>query len=246
MIRAFLVTFITFAYIVVLGPPYLIYGLISGDNRPLYNIGKRGARMAVWLAGAHLEVHGHDKIPTGRAVVFMANHQSNCDPPAIVAVLPPVVIMAKKEFFRVPILGRGMKACGFIPVNRRNREQAFEAVERGVAALKAGRSFLVYPEGTRSPDGRLQRFKRGVFIMAIKAGAPVVPISISGGRKIMPKGKFVMRPGLVRITFHEPVSTEGLTIEDRQLVIDRVREAILSGLEENEWPLDERKAGDRE
>jgi 1-acyl-sn-glycerol-3-phosphate acyltransferase len=236
MIRAFLVTLVTFAYVLILGPPLLIYGAISGNTDPLYRIGKLGARMAVWLAGARLEIHGLDRIPRGRAVVFMANHQSNCDPPALLAVLPPVLVMVKKEFFRVPIIGRGMVACGFIRVDRSNREQALEAVEKGVQALRAGKSFLVYPEGTRSPDGRLQSFKKGVFVMALKAGAPIVPISVSGSNKIMPKGKFVMRPGRVRITFHEPILTAGLAVEDRQAVIERVRTAILSGLERGEWP----------
>jgi 1-acyl-sn-glycerol-3-phosphate acyltransferase len=193
--------------------------------------------MAVWLAGARLEIHGLDQIPRGRPVVFMANHQSNCDPPALLAILPPVLVMVKKEFFRVPIIGRGMVACGFIPVDRRKREQALLAVEKGVGALKAGKSFLVYPEGTRSPDGRLQRFKKGVFVMALKAGVPIIPISVSGSHNIMPKGKFVMRPGGVRITFHETVATEGLAIEDRQVIIDRVRQAILAGLEKDEWPI---------
>jgi 1-acyl-sn-glycerol-3-phosphate acyltransferase len=239
MIRASLVTLVTFAYIVVLGTPLLIYAAIRGNADLVYRIGTLGARMALWLAGTRLEIHGLDRIPSHRAVVFMANHQSNCDPPALLAVMPPVLVMVKKEFFRVPILGRGMVACGFIPVERRNREQALAAVEKGVQALKAGKSFLVYPEGTRSPDGRLQRFKKGVFVMAIKAGAPIVPISVSGSNKIMPKGKFVIQPGPVRITFHEPVATEGFAIEDRQSIIDRVRQAILAGLDKNEWPVEQ-------
>jgi|SRR5208337_683885 len=236
MIRASLLILVTFAYILILGPPVLLYAAISGNSDPVYRIGTLGARMAVWLAGARLEVHGLDRIPSHRAVVFMANHQSNCDPPALLAVIPRVVVLVKKEFFRVPILGRAMAAVGFIPVDRRNREQALEAVEKGVQALKTGKPFLVYPEGTRSPDGRLQHFKKGVFVMAIKAGAPIVPISVSGSNKIMPKGKFVIRPGRVRITFHEPVATEGSGVEDRQLIIDRVRQAILAGLEKEEWP----------
>jgi 1-acyl-sn-glycerol-3-phosphate acyltransferase len=239
MIRASLVIVVTFAYVLILGPPVLIYAAISGNPDPVYRIGTLGARMALWLAGARLEIHGLDQIPSHRPVVFMANHQSNCDPPALLAVLPPVLVMVKKEFFRVPIVGRGMVVCGFIPVDRRNREQALEAVEKGVQALKAGKSFLVYPEGTRSPDGRLQRFKKGVFVMAIKAGAPIVPISVSGSNKIMPKGEFVIRPGRVHITFHEPVATEGSAMEDRQLIIDRVRQAILAGLEKDEWPLEQ-------
>jgi 1-acyl-sn-glycerol-3-phosphate acyltransferase len=237
MVRAFLVTLITFAYVLILGPPVLLYGAVSGNADPLYRVGKLGARMALWLAGVRLEIHGLNQIPSGKAVVFMANHQSNCDPPALIGVLPRVVVMVKKEFFRVPILGRGMLMAGFIPVDRRNREQALEAVEKGVQALKAGKSFLVYPEGTRSPDGRLQRFKKGVFVMAIKAGAPIVPISVSGSNKIMAKGKFVIHPGGVRITFHKTVATEGLQIEDRDAISDSVRQAILAGLEEDEWPV---------
>ena len=110
MIRAFLVTLVTFAYVLVLGPPVLIYGAVSGNTEPIYKIGMLGARMALWLAGARLEIHGLERIPRHRPVVFMANHQSNCDPPALLVVLPPVLVMVKKEFFRVPIIGRGMVA----------------------------------------------------------------------------------------------------------------------------------------
>jgi len=236
MVRAFLVTFITFAYVLVFGPPVLIYGLLSGNSDPIYGTGVRGARLALWLAGVQLEVQGRDRIPPGRPVVFMANHQSNCDPPALLAVLPNVLVLVKKEFFRVPIMGSAMRLVGFIRVDRKNREQALDAVERGVLALNAGKSFLVYPEGTRSPDGRLQKLKKGVFVMAVKAGAPIVPISVSGSNKIMPKGKFVIRPGRVRITFHDSIETEGLTTEDRDLIIERVRQAILTGLAKDEWP----------
>jgi len=236
MLRATLVTLAVIAYVLILGPPLLIYGALSGNTDPIYKAGMLGARMALWLAGVRLDIHGLERIPRDEPVVFMANHQSNCDPPALLPVLPTVVVMVKKEFFRVPIIGGGMVARGFIPVDRRNREQALGAVEKGVQVLKAGKSFLVYPEGTRSPDGRLQRFKKGVFVMALKAGAPIVPISVSGSNKIMPKGKFVMRPGVVRITIHEAVPTEGFTVEDRETIIDLVRHAILVGLEKDEWP----------
>ena len=236
MIRALIVTVITFAYVLLFGPPVLLYGLLTGHTDPIYRTGVRGARMALWLAGVQLEVRGRERIPRGRPVVFMANHQSNCDPPALILVLPKVLVLVKKEFFRVPVIGSGMTLVGFIRVDRKNREQARDAVERGVVAIKAGHSFLVYPEGTRSLDGRLQPFKKGVFVMALKAGAPIVPISVSGSNKIMPKSKFVMRPGRVRITFHDSISTTGLTIDDREMIIERVRQAMLTGLEKDEWP----------
>jgi 1-acyl-sn-glycerol-3-phosphate acyltransferase len=238
MIRGLLVICMTLAYVLVVGTPVLIYSAISGNTDFLYRVGILGARVILRLAGVRLVLQGREKVPTQGAVVFMANHQGNCDPPAIFVHLPPVLVMVKKEFFRVPILGRGMRLRGFIPVDRQNRERAFEAVEQAVEALKAGHSFLVFPEGTRSRDGRLQPFKKGVFVMAIRAGAAIVPISISGSSKVMRKGEFAIHPGTVRLTFHDPVPTTGYTLEDREQVIALVRGAILKGLEKEEWPLE--------
>jgi 1-acyl-sn-glycerol-3-phosphate acyltransferase len=189
---------------------------------------------ALRLAGARLEVHGLEKIPKRCTLVFMPNHQSNCDPPAVFLILPAVLVMAKKEFFRIPVLGRAMRMRGFVPVDRKKREKAIESVEQATRSLQAGHNFLVFPEGTRSPDGRLQPLKKGVFVMAIKAQATIVPISVSGSRRIMPKGKLLISPGLVRITIHDPVPTEGCTLEDREQIMERVRQAILSGLTEEE------------
>jgi 1-acyl-sn-glycerol-3-phosphate acyltransferase len=238
MLRSIFVIAVTFAYIVVTGIPTITYALLTGNTDPVYNVGVAGAKMALWLAGVRLVVAGREKIPQGRAVVYMPNHQSNADPPAAIAVLPPVLVMAKREFFRVPILGRAMRLRGFIPVERKHRERAIAAVEKAVESLRAGNSFLAYPEGTRSPDGRLQPFKKGVFVMAIKAGAPIVPISISGSSKIMRKGEALIRPGTIRITLHDAVPTEGFTVEDRGKAIQMVREAIRTGLSPEEQPAD--------
>jgi 1-acyl-sn-glycerol-3-phosphate acyltransferase len=239
MIRAIITTIITFAYILLVGPWFLIYALISGRTDALYGCGRLGARMAVWLAGMRIEVVGIGKIPKNQAVVFMPNHQSLSDGPAIVGILPPVLAIAKKEFFKVPVLGRAMVLRGFVPLDRKNRERAIQAVEEAAARLRAGLSFLAFPEGTRSPDGRLQSFKKGVFMMAIKGAAPIVPISISGSSRIMRKGELAMHPGRVRITFHDPVPTAGCTVADRPAIMERVRQAILSGLTKDEWPKDE-------
>jgi 1-acyl-sn-glycerol-3-phosphate acyltransferase len=236
MIRSIFVTTITFAYIVILGVPLLVHAILTGNTDPIYRVGVAGTKMALWLAGVKLQVAGLEKIPKARAVVFMPNHQSNCDPPAVISILPPVLVLAKKEFFRVPVLGRAITLRGFIPVDRKNRDRAIQAVERAVEKLKAGASFLAYPEGTRSPDGRLQAFKKGVFVMAIKAGAPIVPISVSGSIKIMRKGEMSMHPGTVRITIHDAVPTEGFTLEERAKVMEMVRGSILSGLSAEEQP----------
>ena len=236
MFRSIFVTIVTFAYILLIGPWFLIYALLTGRTDALYGCGRWGAKLSVWLAGIKLEVLGLEQIPKDRAVLFMPNHQSLSDGPAVFGILPPVLAIAKKEFFKVPVLGRAMMLRGFVPLDRGNRERAIQAVEEAAKSLRAGNSFLAFPEGTRSPDGRLQAFKKGVFVMAIKAEAPIVPISISGSRKIMRKNEWAMHPGPIRITFHAPIPTAGFTMADRAMIMERVRQAILSGLSRDEWP----------
>jgi 1-acyl-sn-glycerol-3-phosphate acyltransferase len=238
MIRTLFAVVVTCAYILVVGTPFLIHAVLSKNTEWLYRVGVLGAKLALRLAGVSLVVRGLEKIPAGRAVVFMPNHQSNCEPPAIFSILPPVLVLAKQEFFRVPILGRSMVLRGFIPVDRQNRQRAIEAVEKATESLKAGKSFLVFPEGTRSPDGRLQPFKKGVFVMAIKAATPIIPISVSGGSEIMRKGEFVVHPGELYITIHDPIPTERCTLEDRDEIMERVRQSILQDLSPQEQPLE--------
>jgi 1-acyl-sn-glycerol-3-phosphate acyltransferase len=236
MIRTAFVALVILAFLIFLGVPLLIYSVLAGETDTLYRVGRWGCKMVVRLAGIRVEIHGREKIPAGRAVVFMPNHQSNCDPPALISVLPEVLVLPKKEVFRIPILGRAMRRRGFIPVDRKNRERAMQAVEEAVKALRAGNSFLVYPEGTRSPDGRLLPFKRGAFILAIRAQVPIVPLSISGASRIMRKGEWAIHPGTLRITFHDPVPTAGYGEENGGAIIGLVRAAIISGLAEDEKP----------
>ncbi|HUY15021.1 MAG TPA: lysophospholipid acyltransferase family protein [Terriglobia bacterium] len=238
MIRTTLTFTLTFAYIFLVGGPFLLYAVVSKRTDALYTVGVLGARLALWLAGVKIEVTGKEKIPAGRAVIFMPNHQSNSDPPAVFVHLPPVLAMAKKESFCVPVLGPSMRLRGFVPVDRQNRERAKEAVEQAVRSLKAGHSFLVFPEGTRSPDGRLQRFKKGAFLMAVKSGAAIVPVSVSGSRFIMPKGSNALRPGVIRITFHDPVAVEEFGADRLPELQARVRQAIASALTPEEQALD--------
>lgn len=243
MLRATYVSLAAFILIFGLGIPLLLYSAISGDTDVIYSVGAFCSGLVLRIAGVRLEVTGREKIPAGRAVVFMANHQSNADPPALAACLPPVLFLAKKEAFRIPVLGRAMRMRGFIPVDRKNRERAAEAIDRAAEALRGGKSFLVFPEGTRSPDGRLRPFRKGVFRMALKAGAPIVPVSLSGATRIMRKGHWAMYSGIIRITLQEPVRTDNRRVEDREEVMEGVRRAILLGLEDEEWGLEDLDRG---
>jgi 1-acyl-sn-glycerol-3-phosphate acyltransferase len=234
MLRGILLGLLSFLLIFLLGTPLVVYALISGNSDPLYRAGVYCAGIVMRLGGIHVQVFGQDRIPAGQAVVYMANHQSNADAPGLFCCLPPVLALAKKEMFRTPVLGWAMRLRGFIPVDRSRRERAIEAVDEAARSLRAGKSFLIFPEGTRSEDGRLQPLKKGGFIMALKAGAPIVPVSVSGGRKIMRKGDWAVHSGTMHVTFHDPVPTVNRSLDDG--VIDEVREAIAQGLNTDERP----------
>ncbi len=229
-LRAILVTAFLMLYVLILGSPMILYSLVAGSIEALYAVALAGARAGLWLARIRVEVFGRENILRGRACVFMANHTSNVDPPALVPLLPRVAILGKKEFFRIPILNIAMRMAGFIPLDRSNREAAIASAEGAVEGLKSGLPYLIYPEGTRSRGGVLGVFKKGPFVLAIKAGVPIVPITIEGAEKCMAKGEMALRPGTVRITFHPPVETSGHRFEDRNELAQKVREIIASAL----------------
>ena len=132
----------------------------------------------------------------------------------------------KAEMGKLPVLGRAMRLVGFVPVDRANRASAIASVDAAAARLAAGDSFLIAPEGTRARDGRLLPFKKGGFVMAIKAQAPVVPVALHGTADAMPRGRFWVKPGVVRIVVGPPIPTEGLTVDDRDRLTTTVRDRM--------------------
>jgi 1-acyl-sn-glycerol-3-phosphate acyltransferase len=162
--------------------------------------------------------------------VYAINHSSNVEPPIVFDVLhglfPRLLVLYKAELRKLPILVRVFDVAGFVPLERGNRDQSLPAIDRAARALEAGNSFLIFPEGTRSRTGELLPFKKGGFIMAIKAQAPVIPVAIAGARHAMRKGSFVIRPTIVRVRFGAPVETAGMTLDDRDRLVERVRTCV--------------------
>jgi 1-acyl-sn-glycerol-3-phosphate acyltransferase len=161
----------------------------------------------------------------------MANHESLFDIPALVLAIPADFrIVAKRELLFVPIFGWALWLAGFVFIDRSDRESAIRKLERTVRTIRGGRSIVVFAEGTRSPDGRLLPFKKGGFILALQAGVPIVPVSIRGGRDILPKGSLHPRPGRIELVFGAPVPTSIYSLETKDALIARVRDRIASGL----------------
>jgi 1-acyl-sn-glycerol-3-phosphate acyltransferase len=168
-----------------------------------------------------------EHLPRGRAAVYCANHQSNVDPPLLFTALHPRMhILYKHEIDRIPLLARAFRMGGFIPIDRRRKESAMRSIELGSESLRSGNSFLIFPEGTRSKTDDLLPFKKGGFIMAIKAGAPIVPVAVQGGREAMRKGSAIIRPVTVSVRVGQPIETAGVSLDDRDALIVRVRAAI--------------------
>lgn len=193
----------------------------------LYVLGHIGVRLGLALAGIRFRIAGAEHLPRDRAAVYCANHQSNVDPPVLFHALHPRMhILYKHEIDRIPILARAFRLGGFIPIDRRNKEAAIRSIEAGAESIRSGHSFLIFPEGTRSRTEELLPFKKGGFVMAIKAQAPVVPIAVQGGRAAMTRGSWVIRPVTVSIRAGRPIETAGLDLDDRSDLILRVRREI--------------------
>jgi 1-acyl-sn-glycerol-3-phosphate acyltransferase len=135
-------------------------------------------------------------------------------------------ILYKHEIDQIPVLARAFRMGGFIPIDRRNKESALRSIELGAESLRAGNSFLIFPEGTRSRTAELLPFKKGGFVMAIKAQAPIVPVAVRGGRAAMQRGSKVIRPVTITIRIGRPIETTGLRLEDRAALILQVRQQI--------------------
>jgi 1-acyl-sn-glycerol-3-phosphate acyltransferase len=224
------------ATIVVLGVPaaiiFLPWAVITGNAIPLYQVATFIIRAGYYLARIDVRVEGRDLVPAKTSCIFMANHVSNLDPPALLPNIPGrTSAFIKDSLMRIPIFGLGLRLAEFIPVDRSgDRESAQESIAAARRILAKGMHITTFVEGTRSPDGRMLPFKKGPFYLAKETGAPCIPVSIWGTETMMAKGSLRIHPGTAHVIFHRPLNPADY--ETREDLMAAVRAAIACGLPE--------------
>lgn len=216
-------------YTIVLGTTSLLSTLVDRKGNFAHRCARTWARLILATTGVRVTVEGVEKLDPHRSYVFAANHQSIYDIPIVFASVPfQLRIVAKQSLGRIPFMGWHLHRAGHLLVDRRN--PGLDIVQKMARLVREGSSLIVFPEGTRSVDGQLGRFKKGSFLVALGASLPVVPVTIEGSRHVMQKGRLTVRPGNVRLTVHEPIPTEGLRREEVPAFADRVRSVVAGSL----------------
>lgn len=210
----------------------IIAGLFDASGRSAHAMAKFWSFWLLRVARIRLKTDGVENVPPEGPVIYMGNHQGNFDINSLTLAIPRRFSwIAKEELFRYPLFGAAMRRAGYIPLDRSDGRKALRSIKQAAERISSGTSVVIFPEGTRTKDGWLLPFKRGGFLLAVKAGVPIVPFTINGSRKINPanpSGKLELRPGTISVSFGEPIATAGvLEVE----LMNRVREAIASRLE---------------
>lgn len=196
------------------------------------HISRFWGRLNLALSGVSMSVSGDEFIDENQPYIVMANHQSYYDVFALIGYLPlPLKWVMKMELRKIPIFGIACETVGHIYVDRGNSEKARKSLKAAGEKIRAGSSVVFFPEGTRSPDGKLQDFKKGGFVMALEAGVPILPVTMVGGRKILPKKSLRILPGDMKLIIHKPIPVDEYTYETREKLIERVRKAIEKDME---------------
>ncbi|MGD9505592.1 MAG: lysophospholipid acyltransferase family protein [Syntrophobacteraceae bacterium] len=221
---------------IVLGSIIIAVVLLTGRTDVGHYLAGAWGKVNLWAAGVTVKVKGFENIDPKGTYVFASNHESWFDIFTILGKLPMQFRwLAKVELFRIFILGKAMESAGYIPIDRSDSRKAFKSIDMAAERVRNGTSIVIFPEGTRSPDGVLQDFKKGGFILAIKSQQPMVPISISGSCKILPKqGRWQIERAVIRMSIGKPIPTAGRTSKDRDWLMEAVRDGIRRNLPQSE------------
>ncbi len=205
----------------------IVVGLFDRSGNGVFRVGRLWSRGVLATHGVALEVEIDPAVSTERPVVYMANHQSLLDIPALLASLPGQArMLAKRSLFHIPLFGWAIWLGGFIAIDRKNRSRAKQSFDSAVERLRSGTSALVFPEGTRSTDGALLPFQRGGMLLALKSGLPIVPVGLEGTGEARPKRGWVVRPGRVRVRYGAPIDVSEAGVSQRAALTEQVRSTV--------------------
>jgi len=223
---------LVYVFLLILAVPVLLVCVLFGLRDTFLAYGIWMMRVGRRILGIDVKVTGLDRLDAATPYIFMSNHMSFLDGPLLMTILDrPARVIVKRFVFRTPVLGLGMRFAGYVPLDKEGAGAGKKSIARAARLIREKRySFLIYPEGARSWDGNLQRFRRGGFFLAVECGAPIVPVTIRGTFELMPRRKRLVRKGPVQITFHEPVPVPGCTRETMAELIEKVKGAISSAL----------------
>lgn len=219
----------------VLGSTAILLSWIPPKGKVMLWLSRRWARLLLFCSGVRVEAEYEGEIDPHQSYVFLVNHQSYFDIPALLPTIPVEIrFAAKRSLFRIPVFGWSLSAGGFIPIDRDDRSRAREAFAAAAERLRGGVSVLFFPEGSRSWDGRVRTFERGGFLLALRLRLPIVPVGISGARDIQPRGRLAVDPGTIRVRYGTPIDPAGYGLRRKtELIADvRRRVAELAGVEE--------------
>ena len=194
------------------------------SGKSIHSIGALWSRILLFLSGVTVELKGAENLFQDSPQILASNHRGAFDILALQGFIPiQFRWVAKKSLFKIPIIGWSMSLAGYVSIDREKAGSAYKSIERAAEKVKKGASVLIFPEGTRSAAGSLLPFKRGGFLLAIKSGVPIVPVSIRGTENLMKKESILIRPGAVKVVIGKPISTEGV---DEKVLMNEVRKAI--------------------
>ncbi len=208
-----------------------LIGVRHGQGTVFDRAPRNWARAIARAAGMRVITHGRESIDTSRPHVYVVNHVSIMDIPAILHAVPDHGFVAKRELESIPFFGAAARAVGVVYIDRENRKSAFTAYEEAADKVRDGRSVIVFPEGTRGSSYAVRPFKKGPFVLAIRAGVPIVPVIMHGTIEVTPNGTTHVTPGEVHVHMLEAIPTAGLSYDDRNMLADRVRDSMIAAMQ---------------
>ena len=235
MIRTLIVILWTVPATIFFGILAILASVLDSKGNLPHKSGRLWGRSILVAGRIKVTVKGLSNIDPDRSYIYMPNHQSNFDIPVLLAHLPVQFRwLAKAELFKIPIFGYAMKRVGYISIDRSKRRKAMQSLAKAAEVIRNGVSVIIFPEGTRSDDGKILPFKQGGFIVAVDSGVPIVPVVLKGTHSIMPKNRISVKSGSVVLEIKKPIESSGYNRKTRDALMEKVRAAICGAFEKGE------------